>query len=193
MSLGCGDNAAALAEVTASAAAQKIDFIVNDAMFVERPLSIARPIYSTYILLTRIIYLNGRRLHLVRGCGEMSSAKVLKVLAISHLLQQNLIFVLGSMQPEFKLTLPRSESILDYCAMQPLAWFLHKFIGAWMLSAERSHLVLTFSCHHVQRCRRTCGESVDCSLQQDITKSLPKSLGRPRFYTRYRVCHFQWQ
>jgi hypothetical protein len=118
---------------------------------------------------------------------------VLKVLAISHLLQQNLIFVLGSMQPEFKLTLPRSESILDYCAMQPLAWFLHKFIGAWMLSAERSHLVLTFSCHHVQRCRRTCGGSVDCSLQQDITKSLPKSLGRPRFYTRYRVCHFQWQ
>jgi hypothetical protein len=82
-------------------------------MFVERPFSTARQISLRYILLIRIIYLNGRRLHLVRGCGEMSSAKVLKVLAISHLLQENLIFVLGSMQPEFKLTLPRSKSILD--------------------------------------------------------------------------------
>jgi hypothetical protein len=67
MSLGCGDNAAALAELTASAAAQKIDFIVNETMFVERPLSITRQTSLPYILLTRIIYLNGRRLHLVRG------------------------------------------------------------------------------------------------------------------------------
>jgi hypothetical protein len=32
MSRGCGDNAAALAEVTASAVAQRIDFIVNIAI-----------------------------------------------------------------------------------------------------------------------------------------------------------------
>ena len=32
MSLGCGDRAAAFTEVTASAAAQRTDFIVNTAM-----------------------------------------------------------------------------------------------------------------------------------------------------------------
>jgi hypothetical protein len=35
MSLGCGVNAAAFTDMTASAAAQRIDFIVNTGIFVE--------------------------------------------------------------------------------------------------------------------------------------------------------------
>lgn len=86
MSRGCGANAAAFAEVTASAAAQNIDFIVDATIFVELSISMAEQIL--FYLPTRSIYLNGRRLHLVnlvRGCGEMSSAKVSTIL---HLLQQ---------------------------------------------------------------------------------------------------------
>jgi hypothetical protein len=75
MSFGCGARAAALIEVTARAAAQIIDFIVNAAISVKQPLLIARRTSLSYIP-TGIIYLNGHRLHLVRGCGEMSSAKV---------------------------------------------------------------------------------------------------------------------
>lgn len=74
MSRGCGDNAAAFTDVTASAAAQKNDFIVNTAMVAGLIISIAKQIYIN--LPTCSLYFNGRRLHLVRGCGGMSSAKV---------------------------------------------------------------------------------------------------------------------
>lgn len=76
MSRGCGDKAAAFTEVTASAAAQRTDFIVNTAIFLKTTITMAKKTniptsyrYAQYIL-------NGRRLHLVRGCGGMSSAKV---------------------------------------------------------------------------------------------------------------------
>ena len=72
MSRGCGDKAAAFTEVTASAAAQRSDFIVNTAIFLKTMAETNIPSYyqhAQYIL-------NGRRLHLVRGCGGMSSAKV---------------------------------------------------------------------------------------------------------------------
>ena len=89
MSRGCGDNAAAFTDVTASAAAQKIDFIVNTAIVAELTISIAKQIYHN--LPTCSIYFNGRRLHLVRevrGCGGMSSAKVSKVSTMSRLRYQ---------------------------------------------------------------------------------------------------------
>ena len=126
MSLGCGDKAAAFTEVTASAAAQNIDFIVNTAIVYKVTGLTAKQIYQS-TLPTRSIYSNGRRLHLVRGCGGMSSAKMSKLLSILHLFQHDQVFSVGSMQAEFKQT---STSVKVYivllrrfCAVQvTTAW-----------------------------------------------------------------------
>jgi len=86
MSLGCGDKAAAFTEVTASAAAQRTDFIVNTAISLDRTITMAlKPNHINLPTNTAQYILNGRRLHLgdlVRGCGGMSSAKVSKLSTI---------------------------------------------------------------------------------------------------------------
>jgi hypothetical protein len=88
ISLGCGVKAAAFTDVTASAAAQRTDFIVTTAMIYKTTIAMAKKqIIPTY-LPTQLNYIvNGRRLHLVRGCGGMSSAKVSKLSTILHRLR----------------------------------------------------------------------------------------------------------
>ena len=116
MSLGCGVKAAAFTDVTASAAAQRTDFIVNTAMILKTTITMAqKPNIPTYHYAQYI--LNGRRLHLVRGCGGMSSAKVSKLSTIlsSLYLFSNMTWFSpsGRCRPNLSRLLPRSKFILD--------------------------------------------------------------------------------
>ena len=103
MSRGCGVKAAAAAEVTATAAAQAIDLIVNATMICERKayrdrcsnldtnlLATADNIYISSASLSHAI--NGHRLHMVRGCGPPRCRKIKGAPFISR---QNLIIGLS--------------------------------------------------------------------------------------------------
>ena len=146
MSLGCGDKAAAFTEVTASAAAQRTDFIVNTAISLKTTITMAKRTSHTNLPTNTAQYiLNGRRLHLgdlVRGCGGMSSAKVSKLSTIlsSLYLFSNMTWFSpsGRCTPNLSRLLPRSKFILDLLrrfravqvttawvrAMHSLAWHL---------------------------------------------------------------------
>lgn len=144
MSLGCGDKAAAFTEVTAIAAAQRTDFIVNTAMItLKKTITMAKKKNHTNLPTNTAQYIvNGRRLHLVRGCGGMSSAKVSKLSTIlsSLYLFSNMTWFSpsGLCRPNLSRLLPRSKFILDLlrrfravqvttvwsAPMHSLAWYL---------------------------------------------------------------------
>jgi hypothetical protein len=101
MSRGCGAKAAALAEVTATAAAQAIDLIVNatimyepKACWIEESKSqhqhsaSAVNIYISFVSFSHFI--NGHRLHMVRGCGP---PRCRRSRVSPFFSRQNLIFV----------------------------------------------------------------------------------------------------
>ena len=76
MSRGCGDKAAAFTEVTASAAAQRTDFIVNTAISLKTTITMAEKTNIPSYYNTLNIFSMAVGSTSCGDVGEMSSAKV---------------------------------------------------------------------------------------------------------------------
>ena len=138
ISLGCGVKAAAFTDVTASAAAQRTDFIVNTAMILNTTITMAKNKHTS--LPTRSIYSQwpsappsaGMWGNVVRQGVQVVDDPVKPV----SLLQHDMVSSVGSMQAEFKQTFYLGQSLYwtttsfsccagGYCmvrAMHSLAW-----------------------------------------------------------------------